>query len=490
VDANTARLLAETDAMLDSVARRPRTTWSPHKPHPKQKAWIELDVLESCYGGAAGGGKSDALLASALRFVDVPGYSALILRRTYPDLALAGAIMDRARQWLEPTRAVWNDRDKRWTFPSGARLQFGYCDTEQDLQRYKSAEFQFIGIDELTEWPEQWATFLFSRLRRLRGSTIPLRFRAATNPDGLGSAWVRERYGIPEGVRIDAPIWKTSNRVFWPARAEDNPSIDLEAYEEALAAMTGGRDGVKWKQLRWGLWVRDDEGLVYKFSDRNRLADPIDFDAEMRRGVRWYFVLGIDYGYNDDCAFVVLGWREREPTVYIIESAHETELTPGDAAQAALALEQRYRFDAIVGDTGGLGKGYAEEARKRFRIPIEPADKNNKRGYIDLFNGELRSGRIKVFPGNDDLVREWNTLPWAEGRQKEAAGFSNHLADAALYAWRRASAFLERPPSERPPPPTLEEREALEEERLVRELDREERRRPDRSWVRRMFERR
>lgn len=485
-----AKLLAETDVMLDAMSRRLRDCWSPHKPWPNQQAWIDLDVLESCYGGAAGGGKTDALLASALRFVDVPGYAALILRRTYPDLALPGAVMDRSHDWLDDTRATWSDRDKCWSFPKGAKLQFGFCDTEKDLSRYKSAEFQFVGIDELTEWPEKWATYLFSRIRRLAGSEVPLRMRSATNPDGIGSAWVRERFGLPEGKRIDAPIWKGSHRVFWPSRLEDNPSVDHDAYELSLEQMTGGRHGVKWMQLREGLWVRDDDGLVYAFNPSVNRCAPIDFDEERRRGLTWRFVLGIDYGFNDDCAFVVLGWREHERTVYVIESAHEAGLIPEDAAQAVQSLEQRYRFDVIVGDSGGLGKGYVEEARQRFGIPIEAAEKNNKRGYINLLNGALRSRQLLVFAGNDDLEREWNVLPWAEGKQKESDGFANHLADATLYGWRAATAFHEQPKKERAPELAPAERERLEEDRLARELDRESCKRPNRGWSRKMFARR
>ncbi len=476
--------------MLDALSRRKRGTWSPHKPWPKQQQWIDLDVLESCYGGAAGGGKTDALLASALRFVDVPGYAALILRRTYPDLSLPGAIMDRAHDWLDDTAATWNDRDKCWSFPAGAKLQFGYCDTEKDLSRYKSAEFQFVGIDELTEWPEKWATYLFSRMRRLAGSQIPLRMRAATNPDGIGSAWVRERFGMPEGKVIAGPLWKGTHRVFWPSRAEDNPSIDLASYELSLEQMTGGRDGVKWKQLREGLWIRDDDGLVYAFNPSLNRCPPIDFDEDRRRGTTWRFVLGIDYGFNDDCAFVILGWREHERTVYVVESAHEAGMLPEDAAQAVHSLEQRYRFDTIVGDTGGLGKPYVEEARQRFGIPIEAAEKNNKRGYQNLLNGALRSRQLMVWPGNEDLEREWNTLPWAEGKQRESDGFANHLADATLYGWRAATAFLEQPVRAKAPALSPPEWERAEEERLAAEQDREASRRPDRSWARRMMQRR
>src|SRR5574340_387166 len=96
----------------------------PWTPTPPQAAFLLLDGLEALYGGAAGGGKSDALLVAALQYVDVPGYAALLLRRTYPDLALPGAIMDRAKEWLGPHLAAgsvrWIETDKTFVFPSGA----------------------------------------------------------------------------------------------------------------------------------------------------------------------------------------------------------------------------------------------------------------------------------------------------------------------------------------------------------------------------------
>ena len=90
----------------------------PHKPWPKQRAFLSLECLEALYGGAAGGGKSDALLHDALKYRDVPGYSALLFRKTYTDLSLPDAIMDRAHNWLAGTGARWNDRDKTYILPT------------------------------------------------------------------------------------------------------------------------------------------------------------------------------------------------------------------------------------------------------------------------------------------------------------------------------------------------------------------------------------
>lgn len=204
------------------------------------------------YGGAAGPGKSSAILMAALQYVDCPDYAALILRRSYADLSLPGAIMDRAALWLRGTDAHWDDRDKTWTFPSGARLTFGYLAAENDKYRYQSAEFQFVGFDELTQFSASQYEYMFSRLRRAEGSTIPLRMRGATNPGGEGHAWVYERF-MPDLTPEAFEFRRQTGRIFVPARLEDNPHVDREAYLESLAEL----DPVTRRQLEEGLWVTD-----------------------------------------------------------------------------------------------------------------------------------------------------------------------------------------------------------------------------------------
>ncbi|SVC41533.1 uncharacterized protein METZ01_LOCUS294387, partial [marine metagenome] len=123
---------------------------------------------------------------AALQYVDVPGYNAIIFRRTYADLALPGAIMDRFTSWISDSDDIkWNGSMYVATFPSGARIAFGYLNNSQDYLRYKGAEFQFIGMDEVTEIREHDYRYLFSRLRRPATgpvSQVPLRMRCASNP--------------------------------------------------------------------------------------------------------------------------------------------------------------------------------------------------------------------------------------------------------------------------------------------------------------------
>jgi predicted phage terminase large subunit-like protein len=203
------------------------------------------------FGGAAGPGKSSALLMAALQYVDEPSYAAILFRRTYQDLALPGALMDRAHEWLDGQEGLhWNDTTKTWTFPSGATLSFGYLATEVDKYRYQSAEFQFIGFDELTQFEETQYRYLFSRLRRLEGSSIPLRMRAASNPGGLGHDWVKARF-------LDS---NEPDRLFLPARLQDNPYIDQASYIESLNHL----DPVTREHLLEGNWEITESGGMFE----------------------------------------------------------------------------------------------------------------------------------------------------------------------------------------------------------------------------------
>lgn len=274
--------------MLAQVAPRIVDPYVPHVPHiGPQHVFLVLDwIIEVFYGGAAGGGKSDALLIAALQYVDVPGYSALILRRTFSDLTLPGAIMDRAETWLRGTPAK-KSGGKTWVFPSGARLTFGYLQYHKDVEQYRSAEFQFIGFDELTQFEERSYQFMFSRLRKpaieelaalppsvvdgeMTLASVPLRMRSASNPGGLGHAWVRDRF-------VNAET-KEPKAVFVPAMLSDNPSLDQEAYTESL----GHLGATEKAQLLSGDWAAVPETAVFQ----RHWLQPITA-AQIPDGCKW-----------------------------------------------------------------------------------------------------------------------------------------------------------------------------------------------------------
>lgn len=226
----------------------------PHRPHPRQAAFLLDSREEMLFGGAVGGGKSDALLMAALQYFDIPGYAALILRTSRLALALPDGLIPRSHEWLTHTGATWNGTDKQWTSAEGATLTFGYLESEGDRYRYASSAYQFIAFEELTEFRrEEDYRFLFSRLRKPAAGplvNVPLRMRASTNPIGPGYAWVKRRF-VDAG---NAPM-----RAFLPSRLEDNPSLDAEAYEKALAQLPP----LIAEKLRHGDWSAVEKGQVF-----------------------------------------------------------------------------------------------------------------------------------------------------------------------------------------------------------------------------------
>jgi hypothetical protein len=416
---------------------------------------LALEDLEALYGGAAGGGKSDALLMGALKFVHVPSFSALLLRRTYADLSLPGAIMDRAHTWLRGSAATWNDVKKRWTFPSGATIQFGYLDTANDRYRYQSSEFQYIGFDELTQFDEVSYRYLFSRLRRRVDIEVPLRMRAATNPGGIGHDWVKARF-------IDG-----ASR-FVSARLEDNPHADQAGYRTSL----GELDTVTRRQLEEGRWEQDAAGLLYAVNDNCKIH-------ELPKGT-WSYLRALDFGIVDQNSISVLGWLPHDRNTYVLSSRYFVG-GPADMADE-LANDDRH-FTRTVGDIGGMGKSFQHDIQLRRKIPIEAADKTAKLGAIRLINDDLKRATLKIYvPGCADLLKEYGSL-LRSAKGGEVDGQANHCADGVLYGWRACPSYLARDKEAPPPARTSEDYEAKEIARLEREADlelRDDRRRSGR----------
>ena len=292
----------------------------------KQRQFLELICLEALYGGAAGGGKTDALLMAALQHVDTPGYAALLFRKTYRDLSLPGALMDRANDWLRGTAVRWSEVDHRWTFPSGATVTFGYLDSENDKLRYQGAEVQFIAFDELTQFEESQYRYLFSRLRRLEGSGIPLRMRAASNPGGIGHDWVKQRFIEPH---------EETDRVFVPAKLADNPYLDFSEYLMSLDQL----DPVTRAQLLEGNWDVLPEGDRFK---REWFAEALPVaPAFLTSWVRYWDKASTE-GAGDWTAGVLMG---RAGALYYVLDVVRGQWSP---AQRKAVIKQTAQMDAQV----------------------------------------------------------------------------------------------------------------------------------------------
>ena len=248
-------ITSEVEAQIRRATHYPHAGYAPHEPTPRQRLALLLNIRELLYGGAAGGGKSDYLLMAALQYVNVPGYAALLLRRTFPQLAKADGLIPRAQEWLAGSDAIWSAKDSMWTFPSGARIEFGHIQHENDKYNYQGAAYQFVGFDELTQFSEDQYRYLISRVRRPSDpgvvlSDVPLRIRAGSNPGGIGHDWVKRRFLTEEN---DA-------RRFLPAKLGDNPYLDAEEYAAGLQLL----DPVTREQLLNGDWTVRKSGGYFK----------------------------------------------------------------------------------------------------------------------------------------------------------------------------------------------------------------------------------
>jgi predicted phage terminase large subunit-like protein len=384
-----------------------------------------LPHREAFYGGAAGGGKSDALLMAALLFVDVPKYAALILRRTFPDLSLPGAIMDRAGDWLRGTDAVWRDATKTWEFPSGATLTFGYLQTEMDKYHYQGAELQFVGYDEITQFTETQYTYLLSRLRRLSGADVPLRQRAAGNPGGLGHEWVKARF-----------VMGTASAPFIPARLADNPHLDQTAYRQSLA----GLDDVTRAQLEDGNWdVQPSGGL---FERAWFLPTTAEYTAvtrvrawDLAASLEGDWTVGVRMARTADNRFIVehvarfrklVGDRDEE----IVRVAAQ------DGRQTHIALEEE-GGSAGKSQTASLaGKlaGYVVRGER----PTGPKDVRAR-----PFASQVQAGNVRYLPGTWDhaaWITELTAFPTGrpDDQVDASSGAFNTLAGHPLVSARGA----------------------------------------------------
>lgn len=231
---------------------------------------------------------TDLLLAAAAQYLDVPGYHAAIFRRTFAQLSTDDGLIPRAHAWFGwRSDAHWSGQEHRWTFtPNPARgpavprwtegktssLRFGYMDAASDVHKEQGAQFQFLGVDELTHLLESQWRYLFSRMRRTQdlvvpetGKPVPVRAYATSNPpDPLtfdakrSGAWVKARF-------IDAPSYvdeegQTKRRLFLQARLEDNPSLDQAGYRRQLAKL----HPLQRRALELGDWSVRPEGNFFK----------------------------------------------------------------------------------------------------------------------------------------------------------------------------------------------------------------------------------
>lgn len=396
----------------------------PHEPTiPQAKFVLSLD-LELLYGGATGGGKSDALLMGGLQFVEWPEYSAIIFRRNYTDMLLRDAVMERARGWLTGKNAHWEADAHTWRFPSGASLSFGFLDNPNDKYRYQSAAFHYIGWDELTQFSEDDYTFMYSRLRKPESSPIPLRMRAASNPGGRGHMWVRDRFINPD----------TRKAPFIPALLDDNPYIDKVSYEESLSRL----DPVTRRQYRYGDWDAQASGNMFPRQSWKFVRDYPRNGMIVRA---WDFAGTVATEHNDPdwtvgtkmCMFGGRYWildvvRARLSPAGVEDLIRNTAHLDGYGAEIWLEQEPADAGLTVV-------QHYAREVLAGYSCFYE-RPKDNKAERAKGYSAAVENGNVNLLEGrwNKEFVDEHALFP--------TDGVHDDQVDSASLAFRKLSEYV------------------------------------------------
>ena len=286
------------------------------RPQPRQRLFMSRPEEEALYGGAAGGGKSDALLIEALRQVHIPHYRGLILRKTFPQLT---ELIAKAYEYYPRAvkGAVYHATGHTWRFPSGARIVFGSMQHPKDRINYQGQAYDYIAFDELTHFTWEEYSYLFSR-NRPSGPGTRCYMRATANPGGVGHGWVKSRFITPappmttirETVKVRYPDGheeeKCKRRIFVPSTVFDN-GILLRNDPDYLTRLAVLPEAEK-KALLYGDWDSFSGQVFTEWrNDPEHYGDRVGTHVidPFRIPDTWSVWRGFDWGYTKPFS---VGW--------------------------------------------------------------------------------------------------------------------------------------------------------------------------------------
>jgi len=428
---------AESKTLPDQIQKHLDTTGShvafmPNEgPQTDFLAASEKDVL---YGGAAGGGKSFAMLIDPLRYCHISEHRALILRRSMPELR---ELIDKSRE-LYPRAfkgAKFKEVEKLWQFPSGAKIEFGFLERDADVYRYQGQAYSWIGFDEITHLPTEFGwNYLASRLRTTNPE-LKTYLRCTANPGGVGAQWVKKRYVEPSEENKTFKGTDGLTRKFIPARLQDNPFLAEDGeYERMLQSLPA----IQRKQLLEGNWDISEGAAFAEFDTSIHVISPFDLPSW------WERLKGIDYGYASESCCLWGAIDPEDKTLIIYRELYRKGLT-GEALGDTLTQMEESEIKSITGvlDTAAWSRtGYTGPTIGELLIQkghkLRRADKNRQAGKVQIHE-YLRPSRdtgrpkVQIFNSCPNLIKELQGLPLSKSNPEDV---DTHAADHAYDALR------------------------------------------------------
>ena len=416
-------------------------------------ASTEQEVL---YGGSAGGGKSYAMVADPVRYLGNPNARMLLVRRSTEELRELISVSKQLYPKAIPG-IKFMERDKTWVAPSGATLWMSYLDRDDDVMRYQGQAFNWIGFDELTQWPTPYPwNYMRSRLRTTRASGLPLYMGATSNPGGPGHQWVKKTFIDPNTP--SEPFWATDTesgeticwpkghtregeplfkRRFIPATLFDNPYLaDDGMYEANLLSLPEHQR----RQLLEGDWDINEGAAFPEFNRKEHVVEPFDIPSS------WVKFRACDYGYGSATGVL---WFTVSPSEQLIiyREMYVSKVTATDLADMILEAEdgEKMRYGVLDSslwhNRGDTGPSLAEQMNMKG-CRWRPSDRSrgsrvagkneiHRRLQMDEFTEEPR---MVFFNNCTNTISQIPSIPLDKNNPEDVDTHAeDHLYDALRY---------------------------------------------------------
>lgn len=326
--------------------------------------------------------------------------------------------------------------EKRIILPNGSQLLLAGADDNKRIDDLRGQTFHFAIIDEAGQIQD-------TILRRLVSEVL--------EPRLYGPLWLVGTPGtLPMGFYYDASEDEETAYKKFTWSSKDNPFLPDNYLEQRRTENGWTVNSPIYRREYLGEWVLPgDDELVFTLNpNKNVIQDMPDYWDP--KSDHWTKVLSIDYGFGDATAISLVAYPNKfypgfeDNNIYVVASEKWSGKTPSDIALKTIDWYDRYRPNKVVGDTTGVGIGYAREAESMFRemrlrhnLTIQLAQKKEKLKSIEWLNDDLIHGRLKILePTNGPLLEEMLSLQWRADRRDVLTSCEDDLCDSMRYAHR------------------------------------------------------